>query len=43
MREKRNKISQDRKLVEEVLRDGQKKAKITASRTMEEVRAAIKI
>ncbi|MCB4790563.1 MAG: tryptophan--tRNA ligase [Elusimicrobia bacterium] len=43
MREKRNKISQDKKIVDEVLLEGQKKAKETAAKTMEEVRTAIKI
>ena len=42
-REKRSKIASDKKLIDEVLEAGQKKAKATAVKTMEEVRTAIKI
>ena len=42
-REKRSELESNKKNVEEILRDGQLKAKKTASETMKEVKNALKL
>ena len=43
MREKRKEIEKDKKLVDDILEAGGKKAKVAAEATMEEARKAVKL